>query len=42
VTALRFNYLIVMQYYFRYIEIAHLSDSVSKSVIGKLKLQIGS
>lgn len=40
VTALRFNYLIVMQYYFRYIEIAHLSDSVSRSVIGKLKLHV--
>ncbi len=37
VTVLSFNYLIVMQYYFRYLEIAILSDSVSRRVIGKLK-----
>ncbi len=36
VTVLSFNYLIVMQYYFRYLEIAYLSDSVSRCVIGKL------
>lgn len=37
VTVLSFNYLIVMQYYSRYLEIVHLSDSVSRSVIGKQK-----